>query len=58
MVVVEAAPLAEATVKREFGMDSADVEAACRLATGVEFPAEAAAAETRLTGLLVSRERL
>lgn len=57
VVVVEAAPLAEATVKREFWMDSAEVEVAWRLATGPEFPAEAAAAETKLTGLLVSRER-
>lgn len=57
VVVVEAAPLAEAAVKREFWRDSAVVEAAWRLATGPEFPAEAAAAETRLTGLLVSRER-
>jgi len=51
------APLAEATVRREFWMDSAEVEVACRLATGPEAPAEAAAAEAKLTGLLVSRER-
>lgn len=57
VVVVEAAPLAEATVKREFWTDSAEVEVAWRLATGPEFPAEVAAAETKLTGLLVSRER-
>lgn len=57
VVVVEAAPLAEATVKREFWMDSAEVEEAWRLAAGAEFPVEAAAAETKLTGLLVSRER-
>lgn len=57
VVVVDAAPLAEATVKREFCTDSAEVEVAWRLATGAEFPVEAAAAETKLTGLLVSRER-
>lgn len=57
VVVVEAAPLAEATVNREFWMDSAEVEEAWRLAVGAEFPVEAAAAETKLTGLLVSRER-
>lgn len=57
VVVVEAAPLAEATVKREFWIDSAEVEVAWRLATGPEAPAEAAAAETKLTGLLVSSER-
>lgn len=56
VVVVAAAPLAEAAVKREFWMDSAEVEAAWRLATGAEFPVDAAA-ETKLTGLLVSRER-
>lgn len=57
VVVEEAAPLAEATVKREFWIDSAEVEVAWRLATGPEAPAEAAAAETKLTGLLVSSER-
>lgn len=57
VVVVDAAPLAEATVNRELWMDSVEAEVTWRLATGPEFPAEAAAAETKLTGLLVSRER-
>ena len=55
--MVAAAPLAEAAVKSEVWMGSAEVEVAWRLATGPGFPAEAAAAETKLTGLLVSRER-
>lgn len=56
-MVVAAAPPAEATVKSEFCTGSADVDGACRLATGPELPVEAEAAETKLTGLLVSRER-
>lgn len=56
-MVVEAAPLAEATVKSEFCRGSAELEAAWRLAAGAELPVDAAAADTKLTGLLVSRER-
>lgn len=57
VVVVDAAPLAEATVNMELWMDSVAAEVTWRLATGAEFPAEPAAVETKLTGLLVSRER-
>lgn len=53
-MVVEAAPLTDAIVKGEFWMDS-EAEVACRLVTVPVTPA--VAAETRLTGLLVSRER-
>lgn len=54
MVDAAAAPPAEVTT---FWFDSATAEVTWRFRACAEAPAEAAAAETRLTGLLVSKER-